>query len=411
MFFDSNKKLYYENQVKIGNITKILPKYNKKYNELNSIISEILSIFYWKENASLIFPNWLIFIYKNTNILESYKALRIFLLTKKNGGQIYNLLKMNSEIYKYFPCLWKNVLNSFLIDSSNRNSDENYNLITNLKFIFYYEISLNSLHNSNLATGNSFYNSLSHDCYVIMKFFREKFSVLTSIFFSDEILIENIMDRKDLNRSNKEEFYNDMDVCFETYISGKGKFNTGKYIGDDKFSKNFQNSNDIHLKTKIEILNILSFLLNTYNDTEIINMDIKKFILDLIDILAERREHHEILNHITEVLKIILKSYKKNCLNAKINFNPSKIIFITIIQHLLHKIIVQDESVLLQDENKINYKKNYFDYFLEIFKNMNQNEETSHIETADMKNLIVYTIKELVHRNVDNQSFKNPIIL
>jgi len=393
--------LYYENQVKIGNITRIIPKYNKKYNELNSIISDILSIFYWKENFSLIFQNWLIFIYKNITILDSYKALRIFLLTKKEGGQIYTLLKMNSEIYKFFPCLWKNVLNSFLIDSSNRNSEENYNLITNLKFIFYYEISLNSLRSSSIGNPlNSFFNSLTYDCNVILKFFREKFSVLTSIFFSDENLIESI-----LNKKIDKNF--DMDVCFETYITGKG----GKFITDMNKNSSLTNDHNSLVKTKIEILNILSFLLNTFNDTEIINMDIKKFILDLMDIMAERRENVEIINRIADVFKIIIKTYKKNCVNTKIHFNPSKIIFVMLIKHLLNKIIVLDDSAIVDNNKKI-WRKNYFDYFLEIFEFLKKHKDgNNNNETADMRNMILYTVKELVYKNVDNQSFKNPILM
>jgi hypothetical protein len=75
--------------------------------EINIILSEIMSLFYKKEGNGLIFQNWLIFFYKNTSILDSFKILRIFLLTPKEGVEIYTLLKINYEIYKFYPKLWK----------------------------------------------------------------------------------------------------------------------------------------------------------------------------------------------------------------------------------------------------------------------------------------------------------------
>ncbi len=107
IFQDSQVKKFFEIQVNIGNITKVLPKYNNNNPEINSIFSEIVSLFYSNKGTSLIFHNWIIFIFKNGTILDAYKALRIFLLTKKEGGQIYSLLKMNFEVSKYYPNLWQ----------------------------------------------------------------------------------------------------------------------------------------------------------------------------------------------------------------------------------------------------------------------------------------------------------------
>jgi hypothetical protein len=106
IFPESHKKKFFETQVNIGNINKVLPKYNNNHPELNAIFSEINSLFY-SNKTSLIFHNWLTFIFKNACIIDAYKSLRIFLLTKKEGSQIFSLLKMHNEVSKFYPSLWR----------------------------------------------------------------------------------------------------------------------------------------------------------------------------------------------------------------------------------------------------------------------------------------------------------------
>jgi len=141
-----------------------------------------------------------------------------------------------------------------MTDSNIRNQDENYNLITNLKYMFYYEISLKI--GSQMIQGG-FYNSISYNKNVIIKFFREKFAILSSIFFSDNSFINDI--------NNKS-----IDISFENYVYG---------------IKNNIKKNDYTYNTKIEILNILSFLLNNYLDYEMINPEIKIFFIDLFELI------------------------------------------------------------------------------------------------------------------------------
>jgi hypothetical protein len=106
IFPESHKKKFFETQVNIGNINKVLPKYNNNHPELNAIFSEINSLFY-SNKTSLIFHNWMTFIFKNACIIDAYKSLRIFLLTKKEGSQIFSLLKMHNEVSKFYPSLWR----------------------------------------------------------------------------------------------------------------------------------------------------------------------------------------------------------------------------------------------------------------------------------------------------------------
>jgi hypothetical protein len=269
-------------------------------------------------------------------------------------------------------------------DCSNRNPEENFNLMTNLKYIFYYEMSLKSSHN--FRNNSVFYDSLSYDCTVILKFFKNKFSILSSIFFSNESLIEKILE----NLSNVE-----MDICYENYIK---ESNRDTEIDDIKYKE----KDKIHLKTKIEILNTLSFLINSFNDFDIVNQDIIKFILDLFDCLVKKSEQSIILEHIESLLKLVLRIYKKyhqtnlESLKDHIRSSPIKIIFNELVKHILSKILITTGESQL---NKI-----YFNYLKELHSFLNEENEI-------IKCMIVYKVKELVNQNVDNQSFKNPIIV
>jgi hypothetical protein len=90
-----------------GKIDKAIKKYETTYEELNNLTTSLVSHFYNKNGISLIFQNWLIFFYKNLNIVDTYNAIRAFLITPKQSGQIYTLLKLDIDIYKYYPYLWK----------------------------------------------------------------------------------------------------------------------------------------------------------------------------------------------------------------------------------------------------------------------------------------------------------------
>ncbi len=257
-----------------------------------------------------------------------------------------------------------------------------------------------------------FYDSLSYDSTIILKFFREKFSILSSIFFSDEILIENILSKRLSEKGlNSENF--DMDICFETYINKTYLLSHSQSNTEENLNLTPNISDDkIHSRTKIEILNILSFLLNTYTDVEIINHDISKFICDLMETLVERRESCIILENISNIFKILLKNYKKNCLESNINSSPVKIIFCELIKHILNKLIIQTQSTSNNDV-EVEIKNKYYEYFKEFYHYLksDENKSQNNKSISDMTNMIIFSVKELVYKNVDNQSFKNPISL
>lgn len=102
-------------------------------------------------------------------------------------------------------------MNSFLTDSSKRNYNENYNLIVNLKCLYYFEAPSSSKNQTNNSLSNSFVNTLTFNLKVILNFFIEKFNVLVSIFFSNDCMLEVL---------TKERKYEEMDKVFEDYLFG-----------------------------------------------------------------------------------------------------------------------------------------------------------------------------------------------
>jgi hypothetical protein len=90
-----------------GKLAKANKKYENVYEDLNNITCNLVSHFHNKTSISLIFQNWLIFFYKNANVVDTYNAIRSFIVSPKQSGQIYTLLKLDIEVYKYYPYLLK----------------------------------------------------------------------------------------------------------------------------------------------------------------------------------------------------------------------------------------------------------------------------------------------------------------
>jgi hypothetical protein len=104
---ESENRKPFENMFRKGKINKAIKKYEATYEELNNLTLSLISHFYNKSGISLICQNWLIFFYKNANIVDTFNAIKAFTITPKQSGQIYTLLKLDIEIYKYYPYLWK----------------------------------------------------------------------------------------------------------------------------------------------------------------------------------------------------------------------------------------------------------------------------------------------------------------
>ena len=198
-------------------------------------------------------------------------------------------------------------------------------MIKNLKNIFYYEVSLNSNNpqgndweNKNLNSSKSmFYNSLSSNGDIILKFLREKFVILIKSFFLSpnppkncnfsiydnlEITKEGLLE-ENMNILNSSTL--DLDGKFENFVKNSSNSNLnynliGKNLENNKNNKNYS------LNVKIEIINILSFIIRTYQDNDLINSEISKFIIDLVDIYFNKKEHPDLLENIQNLSKISL---------------------------------------------------------------------------------------------------------
>ena len=96
---------------------------------------------------------------------------------------------------------------------------------------------------------------------------------------------------------------------------------------------------------------------------------------------------------------IVIRSYTKNLNIINIISSPSRILFIHLIQHLMSNIL--DDNINKENKNK------YFNHFLSIYRYLSNNPRN----LSDLKNVIISSIKQLIYKNVDNQSFKNPIIM
>lgn len=264
-------------------------------------------------------------------------------------------------------------------------------------------------------------------------------------------MIEKILSNKEFNNvdsvgKNKIDSENyEMDTYFELYTStNTNTKNNNTYSQTISANNNISFSNEnleeiskdrIFYKTKIEILHILCFLLNTYTDLEIVNRDISKFMCDLLDTFIENKgkESTSILDYINNIFITLIKIYKKNCLQSEILSTPIKIIFCDFIKHILNKLIFQNSNSGISIEIEI--RKRYFTFFQEIYnhlKNTSSNSNSNETDTqpgvnknlsnkncldiditniTNITNMIIYSVKELVYKNVDNQSFKNPISL
>jgi hypothetical protein len=95
----------------------------------------------------------------------------------------------------------------------------------------------------------------------------------------------------------------------------------------------------------------------------------------------------------------LLKAYIKSVNALNLTSSPNKVLFLSVIKHMLNKIL-HDEALNFED------RRLYYNYFLQFYKQL----ENLKVLT-DTKNILISTIKELIYKNVDNQSFRNPVVM
>ena len=80
------------------------------------------------------------------------------------------LIKLPNELKKFNINIWKKILRSFLVNEKYDSLSNEFNLIKNLKNIFYYELSKTQKTNQNQ---NNVFDSLTYDYSEIIPFFKE----------------------------------------------------------------------------------------------------------------------------------------------------------------------------------------------------------------------------------------------
>ena len=360
---------------KVTQLQSDIKHYEIKYPKISQFITLV------NENAKIcssLYIYWYILIFKNFAYFDSYKVFKQFLLNdlSKNNNLMSLLIKLPNELKKFNINIWKKILRSFLVNEKYDSLSNEFNLIKNLKNIFYYELSKTQKTNQNQ---NNVFDSLTYDYSEIIPFFKENFPIFINFFFS---------------HSMKSSLSNGMDIDeqFDNFMNNKVN-ETQKAIELD--------STDINIK--IEILNIYSIIINSFNKDERVSHDIIKFTLDIIDqYVLNTIENNPLIVHIKKTITLLFALYGKVCLSNENSTHPIKILFNKANKHLLIKILKNQN----EPQAKMYYKLHQSIYkTLKTFSTENNNESIIN----DMEDNIIYIIKQMIYKNVDSQKFRNPI--
>lgn len=195
--------------------------------------------------------------------------------------------------------------------------------------MFYYEIFLNlnnpfacdfldeQLEDNFLNTKtkkSNFYNSLSYNQDEILKFLLENFHVFIKVFFLEmnfkdqhfknddsKMIIDDVHKMKKISNEN-------LDEMFENLVFSSNKTNNYNEFLSTIEDKNFtSDENNYAINIKIEIVDILCLIIRTYkNDNNYIHFEIRKFIIDLVDVLVKKKDHPNVLRKIENLSNIYL---------------------------------------------------------------------------------------------------------
>lgn len=258
LFYDFYYKLqkkflaYFSFPQELGNIEnkRTIVKINSpihytKFGEVSFIIKDFNKI-NKLPILSLVYPNWLILFFKETNEYLIFQILKQILLSEKQFNLVFYLFTLKNDINKYLPGFWKNIV--LLLMKEDRILQENYYLILNLKYIFYYEVST-----INQKQNNQYNNFGYIDGIEVFDFFKNNFNFLSKILF-------------------------------RTFNENRQNILEGEIENTSKYFTNMNNGDKIEDSINIEILNIFYILLSNLKENEIISSDINNFIIKLTNI-------------------------------------------------------------------------------------------------------------------------------
>jgi len=98
--------------------------------------------------------------------------------------------------------------------------------------------------------------------------------------------------------------------------------------------------------------------------------------------------------------------YKHEC-----EASPQKILFLNIISHILNKIL----GTFQNSDGSDTLKSKYFIILKEILISLSdisdKDNKITHLIKFNVREIIVKSIKQLIYRDLDSRSLRNPIIL
>lgn len=311
------------------NFSYIKKHYYMYYPEYQKIIQQY-SEFLRRRKFSMIFANWLTLFYKEAHSVVIYEFIRALLCSEKEGSIIFYLIIIKDEMSKFIRGLWMHMVN--LIMNETKSPKENYNMIINLKYIFFYELTMQS----QLRQCVSQQSFAEKDSAEVFGFFKKNFKLLSNLFY---IKCEDIVENYDncstnnsntfisnfinnvnnlqkvsnsnppssennngikISSSNRKDSETTSKMVIENDATTNNKVNTlflatnnnnlatNQQESQVKVNNSNNNSNSVlenmvH-KMKVEILNIFFILLNNFKDPEVISDDVLGFVKHLLEI-------------------------------------------------------------------------------------------------------------------------------
>ena len=361
-------KIFFESK-EHSEFVKQLNEYEKNYPEVNTFMKQYIENI---DKNSQIYQNWNFMILKNFSLFDSYKIIK-YSFTKdfQNINNVYVFLQYFSEVNKFYPLLFKQILFSLIKDEeiNQYKNQEIYNLLKNLKYILFYEIKTNNNNHQ-----NNIFDSLSYKKDILI-FFKMNFKLLSSFFFGFDIGNET-------NGLNIEEKY-------QIFMFGKEE---KKSI---KIQKNNNNEDKLSYKIKLKILKIYSILIFYFEENERLSEDLIQFLLNLIDYITTE-ESTFLIKEIKEVLNILIDIYVKKIETHSKN-QAIQNLFDNLIRYLIEKILEEDI-----------YANKYFSILMGVYKNL-YIKNPAYIKNIQLR--IIYSFKQMIYKNVDSQNFRNPLVI
>lgn len=242
--FDISKKLFIEDK----NIFLYLKEYYiENYNDFYKVLNMFFN-FQNKQEYSIIYSNWLILLFKERNYFITYYLIKNLILTQKTGTIIYFITSLNQITNYFIPNFWDTILN-LIINTEKKSFIEKFWFISNIKYIFYYNIISINTKKISLDEINCFdnYNTfcknfISSDNLIYL---TNNFEFVFDIYFK----MENIFNFDKANYSN------------EDYLCPQFNFNKSLNLSEESNLNSYDKSN-----CNIELLNNKEYLFKIKND-------------------------------------------------------------------------------------------------------------------------------------------------